>query len=175
VPIDIEDLDDNERCSDSENSHMDDMSTQVGINKPLTRKAFNVGNPDHSDTETDFNPPLYLSINKQLSTNALESDSETTDGYFSDTGSCFNGTSMADAVRHKEKNKNIDDISEHSSDAEETDSDEECDGKTTKVKNSEKRAKKKVKDGDGTKKKKAKDGQPREKKEKRKDGSKAEP
>jgi hypothetical protein len=105
-------------------------------------------------------------VNKQQSTNVYESDSENTDGYFSDTGSCFGGTTtIAEQMKQREKNKDIDDISEHSSDEVSSESNEEG----FIAKEADKKAKKKVKDPDGTRKKKNKDGQPKDK-NKKKDG-----
>jgi len=101
-----------------------------------------------------------------------ESDSEATDGYLSDTGSCLGGTTIAEQMRQREKNKEIDDISEHSSDDYETESDEEI---NTNVKNTEKRLKKRVKDPDAIRKKKSKEGQPKDKDKKKKEPTKAEP
>jgi hypothetical protein len=62
-----------------------------------------------------------------MSTNVYESDSETTDGYFSDSSNCFGGTTttIAEQMKQREKNKDIDDISEHSSDDLTSDSNEE--------------------------------------------------
>jgi hypothetical protein len=47
----------------------------------------------------------------------LESDCET-DENFSDTGSCFGGSTIAEGGKVRENNYNIDNISEHSSDDE---------------------------------------------------------
>lgn len=103
-----------------------------------------------------------------MSQNLNESDSENTDGYFSDTGSCFGGTTTI-AEQMKQRNKDIDDISEHSSDDLTSDSNEEG----FIAKEPDKKAKKKAKDPDGTRKKKNKDGQPKDK-NKKKDAAKPE-
>lgn len=152
--FDLDNLDRHSRHSSNNSRKKDDelSAHHASATKKISIRAANV------DIDMDGESlPIFLSLNKQHSVNVggAESDSEATDGYFSDTGSCLGGATIAEGTKHRQNYKDIDDISEHSSDAEETDSEDDLPDKNK----TEKRLKKKAKDLDGTRKKKAKEGQ----------------